>query len=85
MAADGGGPVIGSTWSAPLCEVCRALAVTVDMACGHRCAAHPPTYSPAYAAALLRDGRPGAAAAYRRTHIALLRQRIDARTRQEAS
>jgi hypothetical protein len=77
------GAVIGSTWAAPLCGVCRALAVTVDMACGHRCAAHPPTYSAAYAAGLLRDGLPGAATAYYRTYLALLRPRTT--DHQEAS
>jgi hypothetical protein len=68
--------VLGIVWSTPVCGVCRAPSVTVDLVCGHRCADHPPAYSPAYVAGLLRWGMPGTAAAYYRTHVALLQQRI---------
>lgn len=63
----------------PVCAVCGAPAATVDLAHGFRCGSCPPTYSASYAATLRRWGFPGLAAAHRRTHIALLRQRIDAR------
>lgn len=61
------------------CGVCGEPAVTVDMACGYRCAQHPPTYVRSYARDLARVF-PESANAYRRLHIRLLRERIATRT-----
>lgn len=61
------------------CTECPGAPVTMDGANGFRCAAHPPGYNRVFAAKAVEAGYPADASAHRRTHIALLAERIQRR------
>lgn len=58
---------------------CKAPAETLDIVNGYRCPTHPPRWEQAYAAYWHSTGWHDTAAAYRRTMIALLKERIEQR------
>lgn len=58
---------------------CGTPAATIDFVNGYRCVDHPPRWEQGYAVDCHDAGRHGTADAYRRTMIALLKDRIVSR------